>query len=346
MTVDREALRNIVQRNCDIADARYEPGFTICVYLLKMREYFRWQKGYGYGDHLPRDAVGDWLGEQESYWETLEEEEFQTVPIDSRYLDPFETDAINAHLNPAGLVYSGGLGQFCKPHFFLAELIRHEAHGTTEVYVCGRELARDLASPPAMYQGQRIFLRREALRRSIWERVENWRWSKADNAMGRTLALYDMDKDTEAALDRLTDDQMHFVLWHELGEARVADRLGEEWNALLASLPRSGTELMVRVVRDNLADCLLTVPHLAEQARAELIHGYFGTLSPMRRKMFPALEAAYDDWRAGGPLETLQAAADRGVRHWSHVAQELISIYRADPDPLPRLESCLRDATL
>ncbi|HSP01523.1 MAG TPA: hypothetical protein VLN90_08695, partial [Thioalkalivibrio sp.] len=35
-------LRQSVQRNCDIADARHAGNDTLCTYLLKMREFYRW----------------------------------------------------------------------------------------------------------------------------------------------------------------------------------------------------------------------------------------------------------------------------------------------------------------
>ena len=115
---------------------------------------------------------------------------------------------------------------------------------------------------------------------------------------------------------------------------------------MLSSLPRTGTELMVRVVRDNLADCLVTVPELVKDGRSKLIHGYFGTHSPMRRKMFPALEAAYDSWRAGGDIDELREVAETGAKHWTRVATDLISLFSTGGDPLPLLDARLREATL
>ena len=34
-------LIQTVQRNCHIADARHAGDYTLCVYLLKMREFYR-----------------------------------------------------------------------------------------------------------------------------------------------------------------------------------------------------------------------------------------------------------------------------------------------------------------
>ena len=58
---DIKALAKTVQRNCDISDARHARDYSLCVYLLKMREYFRWEQGYRLTEDLPRDELGNWV---------------------------------------------------------------------------------------------------------------------------------------------------------------------------------------------------------------------------------------------------------------------------------------------
>ena len=58
-------LSEVVQTNCDISDARHARDYTMCVYLLKMREYYRWAKGYGMTEALPRDELGNWVLKRE-----------------------------------------------------------------------------------------------------------------------------------------------------------------------------------------------------------------------------------------------------------------------------------------
>ena len=155
-----QPLLAAVQRNCHISDARHAANYTLCVYLLKMREYFRWEKGYGFDEPLSQAAVGDWLKERESFWETIEDEAFTDLPIDGSYYDPFDSAAINAALNPHGLVYSGGLGRYCTPHFFLGKLGDRHAQAKFTVLVSEQEYARDLTAPPAMALNSAIFASR------------------------------------------------------------------------------------------------------------------------------------------------------------------------------------------
>ena len=84
----------------------------MCVFLLKMREYYRWEKQIPLSHPLPRNEIGDWLTEREEYWEQLQEQDFSPLHINNQELDPFDSDQINQFLNPMGYVYSGGLGFF------------------------------------------------------------------------------------------------------------------------------------------------------------------------------------------------------------------------------------------
>jgi DNA topoisomerase IA len=58
-----------------------------------------------------------------------------------------------------------------------------------------------------MTLGASIFLRRESLRRLLWEKLESWRWSRPDNALGRAFACYDFEGDLEESLDAVGIDK-------------------------------------------------------------------------------------------------------------------------------------------
>jgi hypothetical protein len=49
-------------------------------------------------------------------------------------------------------------------------------------------------------------------------------------------------------------------------------------------------------VRDNLADCLSTLPQLIERDAACSIHFYFANFGGMRATLFPLLAGAYRSW--------------------------------------------------
>jgi len=301
----------------------------LCTYLLKMREYFRWERGFGFADRLPNDEVGDWLSAREAHWETLVEADFEAIRVDGRDYDPFDADGINDALASRGLVYSGGLIGGGRPHFFLAKLDRTESPADgVSIRVCDTELARGLSAPPAMTREHNIFLRREALRRFLWERMEVWRWQSPENALAKAFAAYDFEADLEGSLDRMTEKELMTVLHHELGEVAATRLLGDEWHDMLRDVLGTPAELMARAVRDNVADCLSTLPHLIRQGEAAPVHFFVGSLTNMRKEIFPGLLKAYSEWEREPDFEPLETVSGLGREHWLGLAREMVDLHR------------------
>jgi hypothetical protein len=323
-----QQLRDTVQKNCHISDARHGTDYGLCTYLMKMREYFRWEQGLGFEARLENDAVGNWLTAREALWNSLSEEDFAPLPLDGALFDPFEVDAINQALEPQGLVYSAGYGAKNKPLFFLGHLERHEQPGTVSVWVAGRELARDLTAPAAMNQGERIFIRRESFRRLLWEKLETWRWHRPDNALGRAFACYDFEHDLEGSLDAMVEKELNAVLLHEQGEYQVGREVGERWNELVMDLAHTPAELMARAIRDHWADCQVTLPELIRHSDAASVHFYVGGLGGMRKSLFPGLLEAYEQWSATQDWLALTEVAEEGLSHWSSLGTELLELHR------------------
>jgi len=323
-----QQIQQVVQRNCDIADARHGADYGMCTYLMKMREYYRWEQGLAFDAVLPKNAVGDWLVQREDLWSALAEEDFAPIPLAGRTFDPFDTEAINQALEPRGLVYSAGLVHGAKPHFFLGQLTSKEAPSDGfSLWIADRELARCLSTPPAMNAGHTIFLRRESLRRFLWEKLESWRWSRLDNAMGRALACYPFETDLETALGRMTEHELATAREHEIGEFHAGLLLGQAWNEMLMDVAFTPAELMARAVRDHLADCSRTLPMLLETGREASIHFFIGNLGAMRKQLFPSLSHAYEAWREQGDLMPLAEAARRGETHWRDLAQAMVELH-------------------
>jgi len=318
---------NAVRTNCHISDAQFATNYTLCVYLLKMREYFRWEHGLPFDAALPHDALADWLTQREDHWGRLEHNTFEPVPVGNARFSPFDACAINARLNPLGYVYSSGYGPGMKPVFFLGTLEVYREHDDYLLLVSGKELARDLAAPPAMSLDGTIFIRRESLRRMLWERLEEWRWNRPDNAMKRAIACYDFENDPEAALEAMTDNELRTVMLHEIGEVQAGKLLGGGWEDMLAGLGHSKAEIMLRAVRDHMADALSTLPGLLADGDAAALHGYIGGLSNMRKELFPRLLAAYEIWTVTGNRRELEQLAGRSASHWTALAGKLLGLF-------------------
>lgn len=321
-------LKQTVQNNCHIADSLHAGDYTLCVYLLKMREFYRWEKGLPYDSPLPRDELGNWLTERELLWESLSEMDFTSYDVDGEMLSPFETDKINARINDFGLIYSGGLGGHSRPHFFLGELLAKRSYEEYTILVSGKEYARDLTAPPAMALNNNIFIRKESLGRMLWEKLEEWRWNRSKGAMAKALSFYDFDKDLDAGLEAMTENELHSVILHEIGEIQAGELLGDDWHRMLHSLPRSPAEIMARAVRDHIADCLSTLPELIQEKSDASLYFYFGNFKAMRKELYPSLMKAFQEWNENGKLSRLREWVDRGRDHWQNVALKILEIYR------------------
>lgn len=319
-----------VQTNCHITDARHAQDMTMCIFLLEMRQYYRWEYDIPYADNLPKDDLGVWLNEREQLWHTLEEQSYLAVPLASAAVDPFEAESINRELVPEGFVYSAGFGRFRRPHFFLGRLHRAEQREGFKILVADCEYARDLIAPPAALQGKTIYIRREAVKSFLWGKVEEWGWKQQDNALGRALATYNFTQHPDAELERMTETESEAMILHELGEGQAGHALGDDaWNDMLVTCNRHRPELYARAVRDNLADCLVTLPTLMERAAFPSLHFYFANFEGMRKKLFPLLVSAYQLWAQGRNIAPLKAAVKRGQEHWLNIAREMITVQRA-----------------
>ena len=319
-------LRAAVQRNCDIADAQFAGNYSLCTYLLKMREFYRWERGLPLSAALDRQAVGDWVSERERGWEELENLSPQALPLGNTRHDPFDQDAVNHSLSAHGLVYGAGLGRGARPLFFLGALLRREDFDDYRVYVVGEESARDLVSPPAMSRGNRIFVRRDSVRRLLFEMIEAWqmRGAPADDALARALDAYRYDPADMETLEPMTDSEVESAVWHEVGEILAGRALGEAWQERVLAVAGGRHELVARAVRDHLADCLTTLPALLAEEAPGAIHFYFANLTGMRALLFPQLRAAYESWVAGAPLSVLKVQIAPAREHWLAVAQQFL----------------------
>lgn len=330
MYPDLQNLSLTVQKNCHIADAMHAGDDTLCIYLLKMREFFRWENRQPYNTNLNNDDIGAWLREREALWEALENENFSHLAIDNQQFEPFDSEGINARLLTHELVYSGGLGWQSKPHFFLARLLRREDYNGFKVLISDKEYARDLSAPPAMTQGTTIYIRRESLQHLLWQKVEEWRWNKPDNAMGRSMGCYDFDNEPLASLEQMTDNELEAVLLHEIGEIQAGQYLGEAWESLLLG-QHSKMEIMLRAVRDHFADALSTLPKLLEKQNLASLHFYFANLNNMRKHLSPSLVNAYETWNKTADLLPLHDLIPHARQHWQQTCEQVIQLAKNKP---------------
>ena len=335
-------LAETVQKNCHISDARYAGNYTMCIFLLKMREYYRWEHELPLTQEITRTDVGDWLVQREADWEEFESQEYEPLALDCGLVDPFDTETINHELVPQGYVYSSGYGLYHKPHFFLAKLDKHEQREGINVLISACEYARDLVAPPAMMLNNTIFIRSESLRRVIWGKIEEWQWKRdAETPMARVLRAYPREQDMESVLDDICHQESRNMILHEMGEARAGKLLGPRWEEILSLLPRSQAEFQMRAVRDHLADCLTTLPALITDRNVVSLHFYFANLTGLRKQIFPGLVTAYEHWVNTQDYALLAQTSEAGKDHWLQTALKIMDAKRVGNDGVVDFEDLI-----
>lgn len=327
------ALLRAVQTNCHIADARHAQDLGLCTFLLQMREFHRWERGLPLDAPLERARVGAWIARREAYWRKVEACDFVRLPLrrGNAVADPFDTDAVNAVIEPHGLVYGAGWAGPRRPSFFVATLLgrrRLEADGLS-VQVCGREWARGLFAPPAALCGDTIVLRRESMARWLWEKFEVFGLKRSDGPFKEVARMYGLERDFLAGLPRLIDEQGETLVLHEIGEHRVGRRLGKAWGTMRMELADGRVELLLRALRDHLADLGTTLPALIDRDDEVSIHFWFAGFDSLRKQLFPGLSEAYLAWREGDGGAALRAACVAGERHFAALARQVLDLYAA-----------------
>ncbi len=339
------ALVRAVQSNCNIADARHAADLSLCIYLLQMREFYRWEQGLGFDTPLDRDAIGQWLAQREALWGELEARPFEALPFGGDHFDPLDAAALNAELAREGLVYGAGLAGVDRPVFFLAQRQGTQQREGLTLQTCGQEYARGLFAPPAALAGDgTIVLRRESLARWLWEKFEAFSLRRAGGAFQALADAYGLHDNAAfvAALPRLVDELCETLVLHELGEHRAGLWLGPGWAAMRMDLGQRRTDLGVRAVRDHLADLEVTLPTLLANGSSSALHFWFANYEGVRERLFPALALGYADWRGGDAGAALLRAARAGVAHFRRVARQVLALHaRLGSDAGPAIQRLL-----
>lgn len=323
-------LATAVQFNCDLGDALHAREKSLCTYLLGMREYFRWSAGLPLGAAPDRGRLSEWISQREQQWDALRDQEAATyadLPL-AGGIDPFDEARANSDLQAIGLVYGAGLGLFGAPMFFLAQCESDQLRDGVRVIVAGAELARGITAAPAVSRNNTILVRSDALRRWLWTRTETALHGPRDNAFALALRAYGADADVEAAVTAMAAGEAETLVLHEMGELRAGRLLGTEWEEMLLEVGDRRTEVVIRAVRDLLADCLVTLPHLTARTATRSLLFWQANFDGLRRALAPELAESCRMVSGTLDFDLLERTVESCRQHWEQRACELLAGWR------------------
>ncbi len=346
LTSLQQNLISQVQHNCDISDANHAGNYTLCIYLLKMREYYRWIHALDFSDNFESDQMSNWLRDKEETWDQVIDEPYKSINITPDEFDIFDNQGINDGLKQHQLFYHAGIGRNAVQHFFVAEPVNSYQLNHTQITITGKEYARDLTAPPAMSTQTEIVVRQESLKRMCWERYQEWHWSQLDNPMGTALAYYSFEDSIPEALQLMVEAEQDTLIQHEIGEMQISLKYGKEWSSMMLGLLGSKAELMSRAVRDHLADSLTTLPCLIEQKNPACLHFYFANLTYMRKELFPSAVSAYQHWSKTGDLSPLTDLTQLSTQHWNKTVGSILEVnQQKKQNPASEIISLIEQST-
>ncbi len=350
-TTDSEQVLDIarqVQRNCDISDAQYSGSFSLCTFLLLIRNYYKWTH------HLEPWQEGDsadtlsWIEEKENLWEEGIEKEYSKIESNGCSFDPFALEEINGILEDASLQYGAGYSYGMKPTFFLAHKDDTRIIAGNEVIFLGREYARDMPALPALRQAGRIYLRRESARYYLYDRITE-RFLSGKKPMLWAMKQFGVEEygGLPSRLDRIVDAELMTMAHHEVGEAAV-DVFGDAWGKIVSRFAATPVERFARSLRDVLADThpLGLLSHLATEEKAGSLGIYTAFQDGFARLLFPEIRGAFDRFVESGDWGLIEEARVAGHNRLLGMARELTELENGsgeenDEEARKRIETVL-----
>ena len=335
--VDIGTLTFQVKRNCNISDAKYWGTYSICGFLLRLRELYRIEKCIRPWDKIQQEEMGEWISERESLWKELEDQDFADITVNGNAYGPFEVEKLNAELEKKGLVYGAGFGTHMKPSFFLADLISRRTVEGYDIYIAGSEHARDLADYPAMLQDKTIYVRVDTTRLLLWEKFEELRLNRANRPLSFAFSKYDIrpeEEPSEEIYRRVSEtaySEVKTYIHHELGEAFEDEKLGSEWKSLVKDLfPSRKAEIFARSVKDVLSDTSEKgmLRHIIENRKEGSLGFYIVYLHGYRKLLFPEILDSFYRFAETGDWVFVDDARKAGYRKAEEYAERLLSVYK------------------
>ena len=351
---DKKFIRAI-QHNCDISDARDNGIYSICTLVLKLRNLYKWEHHVQpWNEPEPGDLLG-WIDEKEQYWETITEQEFQSLPMNGEEVDPYDLVTVNNSLHEPGLIYGAGYGRSMKSIFFLAEIDDHYTVEGCPVHILGAEKARELSSPFAMLQDGTIIIRREPLRFFFWDHIQEIR-SSSKASLHHALNHYGILNNCQLdqgkfrdRLDDLVDREIPIFVYHEVGEKLQKTLDSRTLKKIISVFPDSVFELVARGLKDILADTHPQgmIRYIVEEKRDASLGFYVGFLAGLRKELFPDIIEVFDEFLKTGDWQLIEQARVSCRERNSRLAEKMVEIASGlDSEPAERVQYQLSEEIL
>ena len=334
--MDAQELKSLtgqVLQNCDISDAYHAGLYSICGLALRLRDLYKWEKRLPPWEERDSSEILDWIEAKETRWEAFSENEYKELSLGGKHFDPFDSDGINAVLEPHNLYYGAGYAHSLKPTFILAEVDSKTCSNGYSIYTLGRELARDLLTIPAMSQNERILLRQESANLFLWDKLF---YIKKSGRPALHLALEHLgisDRDPTALRQHLAEifaAVKDTYIYHELGEIQDKTFDRQTWREMVAAFPFSPAEFIARALKDLLADTneYGTLHYIIQQRQTAGLAFYVAFSDGLAKEFFPEISLAFQKFAGAEDWGIIEQAVAQGYQNARQYTRLILDIYR------------------
>ncbi len=324
-----------VKRNCEIANAHNWGALSLCTFIIRAIELYKWEKGIKPWEKADFDSVSAWIKEKEKLWNSLMSKNFEKIRIGKKEYEPFDVKEINENLEK-GYIYGAGFLGSLKPSFFLAEVIETKNIEGLDVYICGRELARDLLAPTAMLQSREVYVRREVASFYIWSKVEEAKSLMFENALKLAFKDYNADLTSIEDVERIVDMEIESYIWHEIGEFHEKESL-EAYKNIAKMYPKTKIEMFATALYDSLADLndKGRLSFIIKKKRAGSFSFFIAGLHGYRKILLKEIEKVYWEFRKSFDWSYVDDVRRREYERLKNLAEE----FNSSIDDMNRLEN-------
>ena len=290
-----------VLQNCEISDAHNAGLYSICGLALRLRDLYKWEKQLPPWEERDSSEILDWIEAKETRWDAFAEKNYKELSLFGKTFDPFDSDGINAVLEPHNIYYGAGYARGLKPTFFLALVEDKIRSNGYRVYTLGRELARDLLTIPAMSQNDSVLLRQDSAHLFLWDQMF---YIKKSGRPALHFALEHLgitEKEPETLRQRLPEIfavVKDIYIYHELGELRDTTFDRDSWREMVAAFPFSPVEFIARALKDLLADTSKygTLHHIIQERQTAGLAFYVAFIDGLAKEFFPQITIAFQEF--------------------------------------------------
>ncbi|MBI4848369.1 MAG: hypothetical protein HY808_07335 [Nitrospirae bacterium] len=343
---DINSIASQVKLNCNISDAKFWGYYQPCGLLLRMRDLYKIENSVKPWEKVETAKIADWIGKREKLWEELQLCDFQKIEINGKRYNPFDVKNINNALASRGLIYGAGYGNLLKPSFLLAEISERTLIGKHNIFIAGREIARDLSTSPAMLRGNTIVVRQQTMNLFFRDKFEEVMAGRCCGALFHAFSEYGIAKDEAARLSteeleekltRITHEEASVYIRHELGEAAQRRGLGKWWRELLLQLPYGRAELFLRGLKDVMSDTCDNgmLAYIIKNKKAGSLFFYVAMLGGFRRSIFSEIITAYEGFintRDWGLIEKARAEGFKKAKGYTKVLKLIFDNGKISPE--------------